>query len=196
FMPKLKNHILYCLRKLDITYCDHLFTDKEQNSVIIANNRLYAVQTMQVYYTTYDLQREFDTINPQTHCNVMVLSGEMKPQHPYWYARVLGIYCLDVWLNVKGLVKKQQMEVLYVRWLAPVTGHRSGMNYARLLKVAFVEESDHDAFGFLDPGQVIQGAHLIPAFISGCGTTSLHHGESFARQDGKLDDWEAYYVGM
>lgn len=88
------------------------------------------------------------------------------------------------------------MEVLYVRWLAPVTGHQSGMNHAQLPKVAFVEESNHNTFGFLDPGQVIQGAHLIPAFISRYGTTSLWHGESFARQDDQSDDWEAYYVGM
>jgi hypothetical protein len=125
-----------------------------------------------------------------------VLSGETRPQHLYWYARVLGIYYLDVWLNVEGPVKKEQLEVLYVRWLAPVAGHRSGMTCARLPKVAFVEESDYDAFGFLDPGQVIRGAHLIPAFVSGRGTTSLRHGKSFARQDDQSDDWEAYYVGM
>jgi len=80
--------------------------------------------------------------------------------------------------------------------MAPLSDHRSGMNCARLPKVAFVDESDHDAFGFLDPGQVIRSAHLIPAFASGCGTTSLHYGKSFACQCGDLDDWEAYYVGM
>lgn len=92
-----------------------------RNSVIIMDNRLYAVQTMQVcefvwsvisddhstpkvYYTTYDLRREYDTINPRTHCDVMVLSGETRPQHPYWYARVLGIYYFDVWLVTTWIV--------------------------------------------------------------------------------------------
>jgi hypothetical protein len=126
----------------------------------------------------------------------MVLSGETKPQHPYWYARILGIYHMDVWLNTAGSMKMYQIEVLYVRWLAPLVGHRSGMNCTRLPKVAFVEESDRDAFGFLDPSQVIRSAHLIPAFVSGRGTTSLRHGKSFARQGDELDDWEAYYVGM
>jgi hypothetical protein len=59
-----------------------------------------------------------------------------------------------------------------------------------------VEESDTDAFGFLDPRQVIRGAHLIPAFALGRGLSSLRHGKSFARPEGELDDWEAYYVGM
>lgn len=48
FIPKLKDHILYRLRNLDVGFCDHVFTDAERNSVIISNNRLYSVQTMQV----------------------------------------------------------------------------------------------------------------------------------------------------
>ncbi|KAG2053732.1 hypothetical protein BDR06DRAFT_972033 [Suillus hirtellus] len=101
-LPKLKNHLLYCLRKLDITHCDHMFTNEECNSVIISDNRLYVVQTMQVHYTTYNLRREYDTINSWTHCDVMVLSGETNPRHLYWYACVLGIYYLDVMLNNDG----------------------------------------------------------------------------------------------
>ncbi|KAG1816391.1 uncharacterized protein BJ212DRAFT_1480844 [Suillus subaureus] len=53
------------------------------------------------------------------------------------------------------------------------------MAFARLPKVAFVDETDRDAFGFLDPR-----------------TTSLRHGETFACWDGNLDDWEAFYVGI
>jgi hypothetical protein len=85
----------------------------------------------------------------------MVLSGETKPLHPYWYACVLGIYLIDVWFNIRGPIKKQEIEVLYVRWLVPLTDHQSGMHCARLPKLAFVNESDRDAFGFLDPSQVI-----------------------------------------
>ncbi|KAG1817685.1 uncharacterized protein BJ212DRAFT_1269947 [Suillus subaureus] len=56
FIPKLKDHILYRLQKLDIGYCDHTFTDEEHNSIIIPNNMIFSVQTMQVHYTTYDLR--------------------------------------------------------------------------------------------------------------------------------------------
>jgi hypothetical protein len=215
FIPKLKDYVLYRLRKLDISYCDHAFTDEERNSVIISDNRLYSVQTMQVgyvphdsarihedgsssqvHYTTYDLRREYDTVNLRTNCDVMVSSGETRPKHPYWYAHVLGIYHMDAWLNVNGPTNKHQLEVLYVRWLAPLTDHQSGMRCARLPKLAFVEESDRDVFGFLDPSQVIRSAHLIPAFNSGRGTTSLRYGETFVRRCSDLDDWEAYYVGM
>jgi hypothetical protein len=157
---------------------------------------IYSVQTMQVHYTTYDLRREYDTISPRTYGDVMVLLGEMTPSHPYWYARILGIYHTETWLNDGGRPAKQLLEILWVRWLAPLQNHPSGMNRARLPKLAFVDESDPDAFGFLDPSQVIRGAHLIPAFASGRGTSSLRFGKSFARAEGELDDWEAHYVGM
>jgi hypothetical protein len=196
FFPKLKDHILYRLSELDVSCCDHTFTEEERNSVIIPNNTIYSVQTMQVHFTTYDMRREYDTINSRTHGDVMVLSGETAPSHPYWYARVLGIYHLEVWLNNRDKPVKRHLDVLWVRWLAALRNHKSGVKHARLPKVAFVDESDVDAFGFLDPGQVIRGAHLIPAFASKRGTSSLRHGTSLARPNGELDDWEEYYVGM
>ncbi|KIK33685.1 hypothetical protein CY34DRAFT_18219 [Suillus luteus UH-Slu-Lm8-n1] len=196
FIPKFKDHVLYRLRKLDISYCDHVFTDEEHNSVIIPNNTIYTVQTMQVHYTTYDLRREYDTINPRTHADVMVISGETAPSHPYWYARVLGIYHLETWIHDDGQPVKQHLKVLWVRWLAPFQNCKSAMKDARLPKVAFVEESDSDAFGFLDPRQVVRGVHLIPAFASGRGTSSLRYGKSLARPGGGLDDWEEHYVGI
>jgi hypothetical protein len=151
---------------------------------------------MQVHYTTYDMRRNYDTINPKTHADVMVLSGESTPSHPYWYARVMGIYHVDMWLQGGGQAKKQRLEILYIRWLAPLISHQSGMQCAQLPKVAFMEESDYDVFGFLDSGQVIRGTHLIPAFASGRGVSSLRHGKSLACPKGELDDWEVYYVGM
>jgi hypothetical protein len=48
FIPKLKDHILYRLRRLEISYCDYTFTDDERNMVIIPDNKIYSVQTMQV----------------------------------------------------------------------------------------------------------------------------------------------------
>lgn len=151
---------------------------------------------MQVHFTTYDLRREYDTVNPRTHGNVMVLSGETNPSDPYWYAQVLGIYHMEVWISTGARPVKRHLEVLWVRWLAAIQGYTSGAEHARLPKIGFVEEFDRDAFGFLDPGQVIRGAHLIPAFAAGRGVSSLHYGKSLARPGGQLDDWEEYYVGM
>jgi hypothetical protein len=59
------------------------------------------------------------------------------------------------------------MEFLWVRWLGIEPGHRSGSKVARLPKVGFVEETDEDAFGFLDQDLIIRSSHLIPDFNSG-----------------------------
>ena len=48
-------------------------------------------------YTTYDLWREQDSVTLRTHPDVMVLSQETDEQrHPYWYARVLHIFQVNV----------------------------------------------------------------------------------------------------
>ncbi|KAG2052971.1 hypothetical protein BDR06DRAFT_972653 [Suillus hirtellus] len=153
FIPKLKDYILFWLWKLDISYCNHIFMDKEHNIVIIPNNTIYFIQTMCKY----------DTVNPRTHADVMVVSGETTPTHPYW-------------------------------WLAPLQNHKSGIMTTRLPKVAFMDELDPDAFGFLDPGQVVQGTHLIPMFALECGMSVLHYGPSLVHPGGEVDDWEEHYV--
>ncbi|KAG2057221.1 hypothetical protein BDR06DRAFT_878241, partial [Suillus hirtellus] len=102
FIPKLKDHILYRLKKLDIGRYSHVFTDKKHNLVIVPNNTIYSIPTMQVHYMTYDMRHGYNTINPRTYANVMVLSGETSPSHPYWYAHVLDIYHIDMWPKGDG----------------------------------------------------------------------------------------------
>ncbi|KAG2069590.1 hypothetical protein BDR04DRAFT_980812, partial [Suillus decipiens] len=111
---------------------------------------------------------------------------------------VLGIYHMEVWLQDHGGGQsvKHHLEVLWVQWLAVLQGWRSSMKYDHLPKIALVEESDPNAFSFLNLGQVIQGMYLIPAFASKCGVSSLHHGKFLAHPEGQLDDWEEYYVGI
>jgi hypothetical protein len=74
---------------------------------------------------------------------------------------------MEVWIKDEYQPVKQHLDILWVRWLAPLWSHGSGMKHAHLPNIAFMEESDQDAFGFLNPGQVIRGAHFIPAFHSG-----------------------------
>ena len=154
---------------------------------------------MQVNYTTYDVRREQDTINPCTHNNVMVLSRETKPgHHPYWYARVLRVFHAHVH-HCEGdswNTSTQHMEILWVRWYGTVPRYRYGSTAARLPKVGFVSDSDPAAFGFLDPSLVIRGCHLIPAFGGGRTASLLRAGPSLGRTPCEVDDWSAYYVNM
>jgi hypothetical protein len=67
----------------------------------------------------------------------------------------------------------------------------SGWNARKLDRVQFASITDDDAFGFVDPSDILRGCHIVPAFASG----RLHadgKGLSHCAQDSM--DWAAYYV--
>lgn len=201
FMRKLKGHLLNRLLERDFDGDDpQTFTEDELSSVQIANNQVYSVKTLSVNYTTYDVRRDRDTINPRNHNFVMVRSSEDGPGlHPYWYAQVLGVYHAFVSTTHPATRYRsaQQMGFLWVRWLGVEPRYRSGSQYARLPMVGFVEDSDELAFGFLDPSLVIRGSHLIPRFASGQTSALMpYQGPTAARIPGCTEDWINFYVDM
>ncbi len=97
FLLKLQDHLLGRLLGRDFdgdTYGS--FTPNDRQTLKILSRKIYSVQTCRLYYTTYDVQRQMDTVNPRTCANVMVHApapdGKDDAGEPYWYARVLGIY--------------------------------------------------------------------------------------------------------
>jgi hypothetical protein len=202
FMRKLKDHILGRLLKREFdgdTYGK--LADQDRNTVRISGERLYRCKTFQVNYTTYDIQRDGDTINPRTYPDIMVKSPETGPRaQAYWYARVIGIFHAMVSSSHVGVEEKsfRHMDFLWVRWFGVEPGYRHGFRYARLPKFGFVESTDDYAFTFLDPALVIRGVHMIPAFAEGRTTALLPATKSLARvlnlED--EDDWVNFYVNM
>jgi hypothetical protein len=74
FIAKLKNHPLCRLLGMDFDGDEHDFSDEQRNSVRILNNTIYAAKVLRVNYTTYDMRRDQDSLNPRNSCDVMVLS--------------------------------------------------------------------------------------------------------------------------
>lgn len=70
----------------------------ELDKILFKNDRLYCHNLMQIRYTTYDVCRKQDTVNPRTpHCDIMVLANnEDEPDHPFLYARIIGIFHANV----------------------------------------------------------------------------------------------------
>jgi len=157
---------------------------------------------MRINYTTYDVRREVDTINPKTYPDIMVKSPETGPQaQPYWYARVIGIFHGVVSSSHPELREQLpcHMDFLWVRWFGMEPGrYRYGFRCARLPKIGFVESTDGYAFTFLDPSQVIRGAHMIPAFKDGRTSALLPALKTVARvlSPEDEDDWVNFYVNM
>lgn len=199
FIYKLRVHLLSRLLGKGLDGDDPcLFTDEERNSVRLVNNTIFSAKQLSVNYTTYDVRRDRDTINAITRPYIMLRSPEVGTGvHPYWYAQVLGIYHAHVSTTHSAAPRRpaQRMEFLWVRWLGIEPGYRSGSKVARLPKVGFVEDSDSDAFGFLDPDLVIRGSHLVPDFNSGRTTNLMsHNGPTAARSPNEKDDWTNFYV--
>jgi hypothetical protein len=60
-------------------------------SVNIQHNTIFAHATARFSYTSYDVRRGCDTIHcDTTHCDIMLRACD-DAQHPFWYARVIGI---------------------------------------------------------------------------------------------------------
>ena len=201
FIYKLRIHLLSRLLGKGLNGDDlSLFTDEERNSIRIVNNTIYSTKEVVVNYTTYDVRRDSDIINTSTRPYVVLRSPEVGTgSHPYWYAQILGIYHAHVSTSHPAAPKPsaQRMEFLWVRWLGIEPGHRSGSKAARLPKVGFVEDTDEDAFGFLDPDLIIRGSHLIPAFNSGRTHALMpYNGPTVTRPPGEKDDWTNFYVNM
>src|SRR5712671_3725937 len=62
------------------------------------------------------------------------------------------------------LFQPQHMEFLLVQWFGCDLTHRGGWRNKWLHQIGFIDGDDNATFGFLDPQEVIQGVHLIPAF--------------------------------
>lgn len=197
FLPALKDHLLGRM----VETPEGGFTDRDrQKRLQIYNNRLYCHQTLRINFTTYDCRRDQDIINPRTRSDVIVLADEdedAENMHPYWYARVLGIFhALVRRAGVGGTTTLEQMDFLWVRWYGYDAHVCSGFKARRLHQIGFLDShEDNGAFGFIDPSDVIRAIHLIPAFKLGKSSEFLP--PSIARREDEGDgDYVRYYVSM
>ncbi|KAJ3541577.1 hypothetical protein NM688_g6065 [Phlebia brevispora] len=204
FVSDLKDHLLARIMCNDFNGEEHDFSDEQRAHVKIINDRIYRHQILRVNFTTYDMRRDQDTLNPRTHADFMVLNpGEddldERKSHPYWYGRVCGIFHAFVQYTGPGYISKEKrhMEFLWVRWFGRDLKAPGGFATRRLHRLGFVDADEPGAFGFLDPSLVIRGVHLIPAFHHGRTQDLL--GPSILRREldkDKQEDWKYYYVDM
>lgn len=120
-----------------------------------------------------------------------------KSISPFWYGRVIGIFHVEAGLKSAKDVKLKRFDLLWVRWFKRCIEVSFGDDACRLERVRFVSEKEGPPqFGFIDPANVIRGAHLIPAFHYG-RTSKLLRPSILARvkePDDQDTDWEYFYV--
>jgi hypothetical protein len=131
----------------------------------------------------------------------MLLSHEDEDEtnpHPYWYARVIRIFHIFVQTrdpNTRKFSDSKRFDVLHVRWFGRNLSAQAGWKVKRLHQIGFLPANNPalEAFGFLDPAQVIRGVYLLPHFAG--GRTPLYLDPSIIRKLSNGDeDWVNYYM--
>jgi hypothetical protein len=135
-------------------------------------------------------------MNPRTHADIMTLAPEdAHGDHPFSYARILGVFHCDVVHNNNGtLTTPVPVNFLWVRRFRLDRSFKGGFKRKRLHRIEFLPDSDPDAYGFVDPDEVIRASHLIPAFAHGPTDSVLY--TSLARKPDEFDDWRYHYVNL
>jgi hypothetical protein len=176
------------------------YTHAERNRLIIRDNRVHYHKTVAINYTSYDLRRQKDVINPDSHPDIMVLSHEDgEDAHPFWYARVVKIF--HVFVSHRGstphgqITEPKRMDVLWVRWFGLDADAQGGWSKKSLHGISFIPWDEPAAFGFLDPAQVVRGVHLIPNFPREQTKSRLPRSIARPAKDGD-EDWDSFYVNM
>ncbi|KAG8767288.1 hypothetical protein FRC12_006324 [Ceratobasidium sp. 428] len=194
FMPMLQDHILARLTTTNPAVNAVEFNESERMSISFPTGSMFQHATLRVHYTTYDIRRMCDVVGLRfKHYFVMVLSGDTNPDHPYWYARVLGIYHTNI-NRLDGTTEgrsPRRVEFLFVRWMEMV--ELGSWDRGQLDRVAYIRQNSYrDEFGFLDPASVIRTVHMIPAFAF--GRLETRPGHKLSLDDPEKGDWGSYYV--
>ncbi|KAL0575519.1 hypothetical protein V5O48_006474 [Marasmius crinis-equi] len=195
FYDSLRAHLLYRMPNLD---GDEELDRRTLNSIRFLKNRIYTHKTYRLHYNTYDLRRKGQTVNPRTHPDIMMLADKTttkETEHPYRYARVIGIFHTNVWIWNKDLAYEdmtvQRLQFLWVRWYELDITHCHGWE-AKVVRGTFLEpvfqegsmdglsEADAASFGVLGPDSV---ARVYETFYRG-------------KPWFESGDWLGYYINI
>lgn len=213
-MPKLKDHILPRIKEMlrqEASQSDvdgNLLQvglsmiqghDAGRGSVLFKNDRMYRHNLARFNYTTYDVRRSQDVINPGTsHRDIILLANNTEDNgdmvtHPFLYARVLGIYHVNVIYTGEGSLdyNARKVEFLWVRWFEYDSNRPVEWTDSKLDPIRFLPMANERAFGFVDPKDVLRGCHLLPAFARG---KARMDGVGLSRLAQDAKEWSGYRV--
>lgn len=184
-----------CVPRPDGTQTVLASSADDYHHVLFKSGRMYRHQLLRINYTTYDVRRSQDIINPDTlRRDIMLLANDNDDDsHPFRYARVLGVYHVNVVYTGSGMVDYtvRRLDFLWVRWFQ-YSGPKP-MEWAdhSMDKVHFPPMASDDAFGFVDPKDVLRACHMVPGFAGG----QVHiDAISISKLANDSQDWRSYHV--
>lgn len=159
FRLQLLDHLLARITGQQYSWDGLLASPDQYTAIDISKDRLYFHETAQFNYTTYDIQRGQDSVKPvltfntnASICNshaarstVMLASSEddkASGEHPFWYARILAVFHVNVRNRSNMAEKYRRMDILWVRWLGRDPDVKGGWKSKRLDRVGYVKDDD------------------------------------------------------
>ncbi|OSD00042.1 hypothetical protein PYCCODRAFT_1437796 [Trametes coccinea BRFM310] len=201
FVHKLQVHVFSRLRAAaqagEGPDSDSEVSSADLRRLRILRNRMYLQKVMRVNYTSYDMRREQDSVNPRSHPDIMMLAPS-EHSHPYLYARVVSIFHVNATIitpNLEEEPEAQLLHVLWVRWFDLDNTVPAGFAARRPYRLRFAGLDD-DPFTFIAPSQVLRGVHILPAFHYGRSNAALPYPSIIRGGSNEVDDFVYYYVGM
>ncbi|KDN43598.1 hypothetical protein RSAG8_05975, partial [Rhizoctonia solani AG-8 WAC10335] len=195
FLPQLKRHLL--ARVLG-SHSHPEYHDGNLFRIRLAQERMYRHNTLRVNYTTYDVLRQQDSLSVTSHQCFALLPTETDRHpndHPFIYAKILGIYHAKVIYDRRP---PKRYEFVHVRWLYYDYDRPGGWEQYNLDRLSYqICRNDQDilyAFDFVDPQDIIRATHLIPDFKTGKTHDYIPRVHSIAHDHAEGTDWRAYYV--
>jgi hypothetical protein len=195
FLPKLREHLLPRIQTVLLQEAESLsgpssirtsldnapFQSSDGNVcnyVFLKHDCIYHHKLIRFHFTTYDIQRGTDIVNPGTsRRNVMLLADDVEGSgsvnssnpHHFLYARVLGVYHVNAIYTGPGMrdFEARRFDFLWVQWFEVVNPGSSGWRTSKLDSVRFPPMNKNYSFGFVDPKDVLHGCHILPAFAKG-----------------------------
>jgi hypothetical protein len=196
FIAILKKHLFFRLIEMLGLEPDTVGADQWVHT-ILRDHKIYSHKLLRINYTTYDVRRSQDVLHVGTpHCNVMFLNGRYGPEtwrseHPYVYAKVLGVFHADVSYAgplPPGLQRPEyrRIDFAWIQWY-----HFADADTPfGLDRVAPCLVDSAGALTFIDPADVVRCVHLIPRFSQGKFTGRIPDSLIVDMRD----SWEEYFI--
>jgi hypothetical protein len=160
---------------------------------------MYSHAIFHINYTSYDVRRDVDIINPKTSRRDLMCLRELEEEekadvaHRFVYSRVLGIYHVNVIYRGRGAfdLRKRRFDFLWIRRYQAL--HSTSLPDS-LDRLELIPLSKQDAVGFLDPADVLRASHIIPRFSLGQRYSRAPASRIASKLAKDQDDWNEYYA--
>jgi hypothetical protein len=129
------------------------------------------------------------------HPYIMTLGHEDEEGmkwHLYWYAKVLGIFHVN--MRCLGCMETECMEFLWVHWFRCDLDYKGSFETCHLHHIGLSDSEDPTSYKFLNPNNILQSVHLIPAFALNERDPEVHNSDDLDNDTSILDIY--YYVSI